>query len=277
MKILIPIDFSKLSDKAIDLALMIAKNKANMSLILYHAFIPLDTGFISPGTIKIENSMTREKLNIKLLSVVNRIKNQYKNISIKHFVDEGVEYKRIVKFSETKKVDLIIMGSKGASGLREKLYGSITSSVIEETKVPVICVPENYKNANIKKILYATDYRDGENSALKQLKKLCELFKAKLFIVHFSYDGSEDVIEDYYLEQFQKSAHKILKCDVSGYIRLKGDDFLASLNKYITKNKIDMLATVTYKRSGLFNKLFDKSMTKKIACHIKIPLLALHN
>lgn len=277
MKILIPIDFSKLSDKAIDFALNIANNKKNVSLTLYYAFIPIETGFISRQTLNIENRLTREKLNIKMISIVNRVKNRYKNINVNHFVDEGIEYKSIVKFSKTKKIDLIIMGSKGASGLKEKLFGSITSTVIGETTVPVICIPESYKESGIKKILYATDYRDGENNALKQLKNLCELLKAKLFVVHFSYEGLEDSVENYYLKQFQKSADKILKYDVSGYIRLKGDDFLPELNKYIMKNKIDMLAMVTYKRKGLFNRLFDKSLTKKIACHTKIPLMALHS
>lgn len=276
MKILIPTDFSKLSDNAIYYTIDMVKKQKNVEFILYHSFIPFDTGLIYPKFIDLENKLVKEVLNKQMNSLVNRMKKETSNIKISSFVDEGVEYKGIARFSKLKKVDLIIMGTKGASGLNEALFGSRTWGVIKESKIPVICVPGKKKNFKTKKILLATDYKMNE-VILKKIKNLCDIFNAKVYIVHFIYEGVYNLAKDIRFEKFKPTVNKILKNRIAGYSEIKGEDFLSDLNKYVIKNKIDMISTITYKREGLFNKLFDKSFTKKIACHTKIPLLAFHS
>jgi K+-sensing histidine kinase KdpD len=67
----------------------------------------------------------------------------------------------------------IIIGTKGASGLREVLIGSVTSNLMKTSGCPVIAVPENYKYSRPKNIVFAADLRKAESS--QSLKALSEL------------------------------------------------------------------------------------------------------
>lgn len=272
MKILIPIDFSKLSDNAIYFALEVFKKVKSVELILFHSFIPFDTGFIFPNAINKENEHRKNELNEQMLSLIRKIKKLTK-FKLSHFIDEGVEFNRIIKFSKFKKVDLIVMGTKGASGLNETLFGSRTWHVIQNSKIPVICVPKHNRKFTFKKILFATDYTRDKN-ALKKLSQVCRVLKPKVFITHFTYEGAYNLSREISFKEFKQMTDKILKNQIGGYFEIKGKDFISELNNYILKNKIDIVSVLTQKRNNLFEKLFDTSFTKKLACHTKIPLIA---
>lgn len=276
MRILIPTDFSKSADKAIDFAVNISKKIKGSQLLLLHTYIPIQTGFLSREVQKKDEEITRERLELKLGYIKSNILKKYKGIKLKEYLVKGANPETITDFAIKMRADIIVMGTKGASGVKEVLIGSVSSNVIKSTKKPVIIIPENYKFKPVKKISFATDYRDEDMNALNNLKTISESLNAKVEVIHFSEPELEDKLEDYKINfygQKIKSKHKFKNIT---FKRIKGDDFTDTLTDYERKNNIDMIAMVTYRRKGFFNLLFDKSLTKKIACHTQIPLLVLH-
>ncbi|HRE42038.1 MAG TPA: universal stress protein [Ignavibacteria bacterium] len=276
MKILIPTDFSKQADKAIDFAVNISRKSKNTELFLLHTYIPIQTGFLSRDIQKKDEAITRERLEVKLNFITDNLKKKYKGIKLTTNLVSGANPEAITDFANKKRIDLIVMGTKGASGVKEVLIGSVASNVIKSTTKPVIIIPENYHYNGVKKLSFATDYRDEDMNALKQLKNISDAIAASVELVHYSEPELEEALENYKINfygQKIKSKHKFRNIT---FKRITGEDFNDTLTKYEKQNKIDMIAMVTYRRKGFLNLIFDKSLTKKIACHTKIPLLVLH-
>jgi nucleotide-binding universal stress UspA family protein len=158
IKILLPTDFSKASLNAIEYALDFASG-SNVTLVFYHSFIPFDSVLAGAReknreeTIKVEQELKNriEKLKVKM-------NENFPDVAIETCIDKGAESREIISYSEKNKIDLIVMGTKGASGLKEVLIGSVTSAIIDKSECPVLAVPSDYKFKSIQKILMPTNY-----------------------------------------------------------------------------------------------------------------------
>ena len=127
--ILCPTDFSILADSAIHYAVKMAVF-FDASLILYHCFIPFESGFYPLRSSNQENLDTKTILTNHLTAIMNSIVDKNPSLSITIHVDQGPEGIKITEFCKKKKIDLIVMGTKGASGLKDKLIGSFSAEVM---------------------------------------------------------------------------------------------------------------------------------------------------
>jgi len=93
----------------------------------------------------------------------------------------------ILETIDKKKPDLVVMGTTGASGLKEMIIGSNTSTIVEKAKCPVIAVPEKKIFSAIKSITYATNYNLTDIYALEKLVEIAKLFHAKITLLHVCY------------------------------------------------------------------------------------------
>jgi len=173
-------------------------------------------------------------------------------------------------------IDYIIMGTKGASGLKEVFMGSNTYKVIKEMDFcPVIAVPDEYRpDGNLDAILLATGYEHlFENYELKPLLGLVNYFDAKLWIAHI---GSLE-----HLTSEQKAPKKTLE------ERLKSIDYeFVEVEKEVSINhsiqqlvdedrNIDMVAMINQSHD-FFEKLTREPVIKKLTFNINVPFLVIH-
>lgn len=152
LQILVPTDFSKNAWNAIKYGLKLFEN-TNCTFYLLHVNpIPSYSG--AGSSVKGSSQMVRESVLKESKENLDQLLLRIKNIpaSAKHsfvttaFHDFFVD--SIKREVETKKIDLIIMGTKGSSGLRKVTMGSNTGDVITKVKCPLLAVPENaiFKN-----------------------------------------------------------------------------------------------------------------------------------
>jgi nucleotide-binding universal stress UspA family protein len=181
----------------------------------------------------------------------------------------------IIDFIEKKKPDIVIMGTQGASGIKEMFMGSNAAKVIEKAKCPVIVIPEKTKFKAIKKITYATDYKQSDMNALKKIVEIGELFGAKITLLHVYNDELTFETEELLMDKFKAKIEKKMTYDKFIFKLIFGINFIKILEEYIKIDNPDLIATST-KYRNLFDKIFMSSSTKKIACHTKIPLMAFH-
>nr|WP_321411084.1 universal stress protein [uncultured Allomuricauda sp.] len=173
-------------------------------------------------------------------------------------------------------IDYIIMGTKGASGLKEVFMGSNTYKVIKEMDFcPVIAVPDDYiPDGKTDSILLATGYEHlFENYELKPLLGLVEDFDAKLSIIHV---GSLE-----HLSSEQKASKKTLEK------RLKSIDYeFVEVEKEVSINHtiqqlidedrdIDIVAMINQDHD-FFERLTREPVIKKLTFNSKVPFLVIH-
>jgi nucleotide-binding universal stress UspA family protein len=172
--------------------------------------------------------------------------------------------------AEAKKLrsGLIVMGTRGASGLKKVIVGTNTTAVIERSAIPVLAIPELATHVGFKKIVYATDLKDI-NGELQRLKPYLEIFNSSVHVVHVVNSGGDvDKAKDIISTAFQKFDTKKLKIEV-----LVSKDIDKALDRYVTEQKADLVCLFSHQH-GFYDKLFNRSQTKKIAFQSKVPLLA---
>lgn len=273
-KILVPTDFSPIASKALDFAIQTAK-LLQLEVHLIHAFNVVDNVYIDYMGVNWEFTQFQlddmyERLYQLKIDIEKREGILVNTAVYKNTVKEG-----IIEAVTDNHIDLIVMGTLGASGIKEKLWGTQTGHVIGKTTVPLIVIPEDYNWKKPEKFLLLTNHFESDPVILDFLFQLAELFQAQVHIAVFTDkdDIAITILEHgrrtFQYEYMLKQRYKNARLAVT---HLFGTEFENTLQTYIMDNEIDMLAMITHKRK-FWARIFHPSMTKKMSYHTKIPLL----
>ncbi|MDP1803321.1 MAG: universal stress protein [Bacteroidota bacterium] len=271
--ILVPTDFSMVSDNAVNYAAEIAK-VTKAKLILFHVYqIPV---VATEVPIVIPNFEELEKDCLDgLLRISTRLHSKLSTTNIECVVRSGFAVDEINLYAKNNKVDLIVMGMHGAGYLTEKLIGSVTTSLIQRSNCPVLVIDEQVKFKNIKKIVLACDYNETENKkVLEPLKEFAQLFKSHVYVLNVinKSEPLEPVTE--VVADFIKLEHSLADTAHSFHY-MANEEIVDGINEFVSEQKMDMVVMIPRKHSVLKN-IFNEPTTKKMAFHSKAPLLALH-
>jgi nucleotide-binding universal stress UspA family protein len=269
--ILVPIDFSAASDNALNYAVEFAK-KNQAQIHLFHVY---DYSQISsdPMTwVPVSDEYVHD-LQKNLESVREKIYRQYgKEVKVKIHLEPGTVIEAVNEFAREKKADLIIMGMQGGGYVTEKIIGSTAASLMRQSVCPVLGIAQGVKYHPVLSIVLATDYQDADyESILKPLKDLIQIFDAHLYVLYVVEPGSIS------RTGIAKGDHisRALKEIPYTIHTLAGGDFAAAVNEFIEDKAIDMAVTIPRKHTFVYS-LFHEANTKKLAFHLSIPLLTLH-
>lgn len=271
--LLVPTDFSETSNNAIDYAVEIAR-ATHAKLILFHVYhVPVIT---TEAVVAIPEFKELEQY------ALDNLKRTERTIQIKHgstVVTEcickcGFPVEEIKGFTKEHKIDLIVMGMKGAGRLAEKLIGSVTTSMIQESTCAVMVIDEHVRFKSPKKIVLACDYLKTENkSILKPLKQLADLFNAHVYILNVvtHSESSPNVIKT--VPNHDKLENSLDGIEYSFHY-LQSEDVIRGINTFVEERKMDMVVMLPRKHSA-FKTIFSEPNTKQMAFHSKVPLLTL--
>lgn len=274
-KILVPTDFSDNAKNALNYALQVAE-KTKAEVILFHAFHAPVVDAQMPGNmiaslVKEEEKISKQKLKGLIKEIQSQ--KQFAKIKCRFVVSLGFSVEEINSAAADQNVDLIVMGTKGASGLKELMIGSNTAAVIEKCRVPVLAIPDKAKFAMIEKIVYATDFKSDDLSVIGKLAEFAKLFNAQIAVLHISPASEKDA--DAKLDKLFTEVKYKLDYERMSFHILNKDKIAEGIDGFVKYSEADLLAMATYQR-GLFDSLFHKSITKKMVLHTHIPLFAFH-
>ena len=274
--ILVPTDFSKEANHALLYAVNLAR-EFNSSIILYHSFIPFESGFYPYPKSARENAEQEESLMKQLNRIKKRILKSFETLDLEVYVDRGPAGLRMNDFCKKKKVDLIVMGTTGASGIKEVIAGSFTADTMTSAKIPVLAIPGRKAFKIPRKILFATDYSKSDIKSIEFLIEWSRLFKSQIDILHIDDSGKMNVeVENDYKEFKTKIANRITEVLIN-FHHIRGGNISEEFLEFGKKIKADVLAISPVPVKGLWDSLFNKSITKTTAYHSKIPLLSIPN
>jgi nucleotide-binding universal stress UspA family protein len=275
--ILFPTDFSHNANRALEYAVEIAA-LTGATLQLLHVYTPTvsKTNIVSAFLTDEIGDATREAQE-KLSVITDTIQHEYPNSSLLSQVGVGETNEVILETANANNIDLIIMGTLGASNLTKMIFGSNTAKIIEESNCPVLAVPSNCTYRVPKKILFATNFSYNDLEAVKSLALIGEAFKAEIILGHVDVSESDEEIEEHpAMDKFLKEAKTLIKYPRIFSKVVNDHNVSMGLDKIIEESDIDMFALSTHKRTW-FEKISNPSLTKKISNYTHIPLLAFHN
>lgn len=276
--IIIPTDFSENASTAVGLALHLNQETPCRLIFLYisQPDIPLKlTGqqhsdFIEKYIAEKQSELHNYTQGLGIFANANR--ELYHLVKISPLVSETIS-----EVAQQHKADLIIMGTRGASGFKKIFFGSNASNVIQNSEVPVIAVPASYQGGKIHYIALATDLVNPEKKVAKVME-LARLFDAHLQLVHV-YPNYPEMVN---LDTFDNHLFiKNLKEQMAySHIELlftktnKENNLHEGLKEFVSVYKPDMMVMFTHKRS-FWDKIFDGSQTEEVVYTSKVPLLAI--
>jgi nucleotide-binding universal stress UspA family protein len=270
VNILVPTDFSPLSRFALKYAIKIA-NTLDGNVTVLHVITRtkafrgrVQDKIISPG--KSHRAAAEEDLE----TLIKTLSEQYQTTSrIKYQVVRGTYFaSTLMREARRLRSGLVIMGTRGATGLTKAVLGSNTASVIEVSHVPVLAVPEQADFKGFRNVVYASDLQNLEGE-LDILIRYIEKFGSTIHVVHIVPPGADIGASEAKIETaLRKFPYKNIVTLV-----LVDSDIDSAIDQYAEVSKADVLAMFTHELS-FFEKVFDRSMTRKMAFHSKIPLLA---
>jgi nucleotide-binding universal stress UspA family protein len=273
--ILVPTDFSSSADAAVSYAAHLAQ-ELNFGIILLHAYhVPFINPDLPSYMFQNEALIVENSCKKKLSHLVETLGQTYPKVNFSYRNVMGFAEDEILDFAEENHMDLIVMGTKGASGIREILIGSITGSIVSKAKCPVLAIPQSKKYKKPSKIVYASELEKVELPVIDKISRFAELFEAELDIVHVNTGiapYSKDKLQPYEVAELIK---KTIHYRNISFSILPGELVQETLLEFLKKEKTDMLAIATHHR-GLLEKIFTVSLAKQISYHSPVPLLVYH-
>ena len=275
-RVLLPTDFSENSINAMDYAVDLLKDVVCKFYILIvqkaSSFISDDFRTMSPSATVYQSLIADTKTSInEIIIMLEAAKN--KNHQFEAMVDYDSFIDAINQACIAKKIDLIIMGTKGATGAERVIFGSNTTRVIQRGIVPVLAVPRKHKFEGLDKIAFPCDYLTlYKEDELMPMMQLAELFKASIDVIHIAQNDelrSKQLKNKEFLENYFRFVdHR--------FIDMKENDVFESVMDYVHKNDVKLLAMMSRKHSFL-ERLFVRHKVETFAFNIDVPLLAMEN
>lgn len=271
-KILVPIDFSKPSKYAAQMAAQIAK-KTNATIYLLH-LIELPKGVIDMGSrsrFSIPESMLYlRKVREKVLDFKEAVFSE--KIDVKYIIKLSNPFEGIQLYADKIDADLIIMGSKGHSEFEEIFIGSNTEKVVRSSHRPVIVVKKDSKKFKLKQLVFASNFKEENKAVFGKFIEIASLFNSRVHLLKVntpsnfeSTVAAKQKVKDF-IKDFDLSNKKIhIYSDVSAE---KG------ILNFAREIDADLIALATHGRSGI-SHLFTGSVTKTLSKNALKPMLTI--
>lgn len=287
--ILIPVDFSDYSMKACLIGFNIAENTKAEVVLLHVYFTPIYAPTLPYGDIfnyqftddeNVANTLKKVHSDINKLSDKIKEKIQSKelpNIKFSCILREGIPEEEILRYAKENQPQLIVMGTRGKNQKDIDLIGSVTAEVIERCKTTVLAIPENTPLRDfvkMKRIAFMTTFDQRDLISFDSFIHSIKPFKFSISLIHLSEEKNIDTWNEIKLAGIKEYFHKQYpQLDIQ-YDVVPNDNFLNSLDYYIEKNKIDIIALTSYKRN-IFSRLFNPGIARKMIFHSDTPLLVI--
>jgi nucleotide-binding universal stress UspA family protein len=271
-KIIVPIDFSEHSEYALEAASNIAR-KYNSELIVLH-MLELSNAILTVGSAAI---------NEEAIFYLKLAEQKFEAFLDKPYL-EGIEVTPIVKhfkvWSEVNDIaqehdaNLIVMGSHGASGIKEVLIGSNTEKVVRHSDIPVLVIKHNPILFDFENGVFASDFSDDAVAPYLKAKATFETLGAKMHLVYVnSPDGNfrSSAEIDKRVADFLKKAEGDLT-NLSNVHVVSDYSIEKGILNFANVIGADLIAAATHGRKGLAH-FFEGSISEDLANHSTLPVM----
>ncbi|OOG77749.1 universal stress protein [Algoriphagus sp. A40] len=277
IKVLVPFDFSQTAQHALNFATSMADSYHQVEITVFHVVeTPVSTGMSTMGGGF--DALPDLQNNIFYMELIETRKKQFAELEKKYIGSKygfktklvlGNVFKGIVEAIKEEAPDLVIMGSKGSSGLEEVLIGSNTEKVVRNATCPVVTIKADTPFEKMKKVVFASDFKESDDEVAARIKRMQAIFNAEFYFVVVNTPGNFETtresiarikmfVQKYHFENIKAEVYNSMS-EESGIIEF-ADDVDA-----------DLIAMTTHGRTGLLH-LITGSIAEDVVNHSKRPV-----
>jgi len=181
-KILVPTDFSEQAENALKVAAMLAKSHNAEIYLLHMMEIPMQQ--TDQGTAQSDVPETLFFMKLAQKRFENLMAQDYlEGITVHETVKADITFNEIKDSCKELDIDLIIMGSHGATGLKEMFVGSNAEKVVRTSEVPVLVIKNAHQSFDVSDFVFASDFKNDNKGTYKQAVKFAEAFGSKIHLL----------------------------------------------------------------------------------------------
>lgn len=264
MKILFPTDFSYNANAALMFAAEVCKFSKGQMVLVNAVHVPMvDTGAVPVIEEMMEGLRESAEKNMKGLLEI--LKNEH-DIVAETRIEFGFAADVIANAVRQLQPDLVVMGTKGASNVVDRIFGSITAEVMKRVDARVMIIPQHALFSGFGKIAVSTSLETDDIDLALEVQDFCKQFNPEITLVHIDEKNDEEeeraAFKNALFEQMPDAAFQ----------RFFSDSIAEGLDDYVDLEDIQLLAVRKQKR-GFIENLFHHSVTKDLAYHSKVPVL----
>ena len=272
-RIVVPTDFSASATSAMNYAVEMAKD-IGAAIHLYHVYqVPVAVSDVPVVIVSVEELKKNAEEQLQYLKKGLEHITSDKPVTVTTEATMGNTVDELEELCKRLHPFMVVMGSRGSTGMERILFGSTTLTAIKHLTCPVIVVPPGSNYKGIKKVGFACDFRKViETTPTHYIEELVKLFGASLHVLNVDYENKhfkpETPEESLYL-------HTLLKDLNPQYHFIEEKDIEDGINKFAEENNLDLVITIP-KKHKLLDGLFRKSSTRQLVFESHIPVLCIH-
>lgn len=279
-KILVPTDFSEQATYAMDVACQIAK-KNTCEIVALHVldYTGLFDFSVGSSAYPMMGAPAGLDLDQQFMETLHRNAEEKCVKFLAPYQDAGLHITKKIKIGSTyqyitdevadNNIDLIIIGSKGVSGIEDTFIGSNTEKIVRHSKCPVLVVKSKTDIGKIKNIVFATNFKEEQGHVAEEIKKLQDIFEATLHLVRINTpDNFEPSRKIHRLADAFVQKNKLTNYTINVYCDKVEEDGIIFFSQDINA---DMIALATHGRTGILH-LLSGSIAEDVANHAKRPV-----
>lgn len=261
--ILVPVDFSETSTNA----LMYAIQLFGKSSVEYTVLTTFKASTSSSFQMKSIDDILKRDAEKEMDDLIKSVKEKEPEVRLTPKIIKSYAVGGITSLGDSGDYDFIVMGTKGASGLKEVFIGSVAGGVIANTKAPVLVVPAGFAFDAIEEIVFAIgDNPLSDPKTVEPLRQIVNTTSSKLDVFHISEK-----------KEFENTSilNAVADLNPSLTVELGTGDINQHINQYLAKTNAGLLCMIRGQK-GFLTRLLGESVTKKQTFHSPVPLLVLH-
>lgn len=264
MRILLPLDFSENSKKTFDFAIILAKKK-NATITILHV-IEAIYDFAAQAAIVIDGMHRDAEKYIQ--GLIEDTKKE--GVQMDYLIKEGTVSIMTAKTAEEINADLIVLGTHGASGIEQKLFGSKSVEVVKNSVCPVLLVPSEAKIEHIEKVTLALEFAEHEEPFIEWVISLSKNWNLQLEFLHIQLQRNfKEELCVLGLEAFVQKNYPEIPVKLHTFY---SEDLINGLEQYLSKND-DTILVMCHHHKNLWEQILTKSKSLQMAYHTHVPLL----
>ncbi|WP_053977244.1 universal stress protein [Mangrovimonas xylaniphaga] len=277
--ILLLTDFSQNSINAIRYALNLFKGK-NMQYYLLH--VKSATAFTSDDLMVAGGQPIYQALispaKKRLAALVDTLQREFElsDNSIEYLVDFDILTNAIQQVITSKDIDMVVMGTNGATGAQEVIFGSNTINVIRKVDCPTLVIPEGFEYRPPKNTILPLDEDTSMDDAAfkKGILSFISTFESSLHVLRIHPHNPKRI--DLKKEEDLKVLQTLDTPINYQYHVINNVPVYYASHSYIQTNPIDLVTLITH-RERFFERYLSTSSTARISNNLTLPLLIFHS
>lgn len=268
LRILIPTDFSLMARRAAEYAIRLAENIDAEYTLLHVDAVPRPSyAFIAKlDTVLEEQAMTALNALAESLKQSTGFSGRIHTAFVHAEAVRGIG-----DYAREHHTDLIVMGTKGETVIKNRIFGSVASGVLEHVHCPALFIPVDAPQGKPQNMAFATDLTDLDRE-LPELISFAQFFNATIHVLHVY----PDTIRPDTFDEERTKLELVAQNDYPKitFTAVMDADIISGIDRFIQSDAPDMLAMFTYK-SGVLSFLFDTSYTEEMTFHSRLPLMVM--